>query len=396
MLEQKVTQGKKLTLHIPLKWGLVAKSGQELARGIIHLKEKKQKLSVDHIESECLLSINRNFSAPIILKQERPLEELALMMMYDKDEFNRWDAAQNLYSQILVGCTKDLAKKKKITIPAQLRESFKILLSDNKIDHAFKSLSLTFPSETQINDLLEQPDYDHVHLARKQLARMLTDDNQNLVSDIYQTLDQDKKFELTPEAMGKRSLKNKMLGMIYYSSHTQAMELTLKQFHEATNMTDEMGAFSLLVESQSAEANAAIEAFYQKWSSDFLVMNKWFAAQASATRGDILEVVKKLESHPKFDKKNPNMLRSLYGSFAGNIYNFNKSDGSGYEFIGSRISEIDEYNPQVAARFAGLFNRYKKVDKKRQKLMGAVCEKILKKTSLSKDTFEILTKTLES
>ena len=161
-------------------------------------------------------------------------------------------------------------------------------------------------------------------------------------------------------------------------------------------MTDQVAALAALASRACPEREAALAAFYEQWKHDPLIMNKWLGLQASASLPGNVENVRKLTKHPAFDIKNPNKVYSLIGGFmAGTPTNFHAKDGSGYEFLGDVVLEVDKLNGGVAARMAGGFTRWKKYDEKRQGLMKAQLERIVKTEGLSENVYEIVSKSLE-
>ncbi len=388
-IEQALPFNQNEILHIPLKIGLLNREGEEVESKLIELKSKSEKLVFSGYKEKPVLSFNREFSAPIKVERDLSTEEMALMMAHDTDGFNRWDCGQRLYMDKL----KSMVSHPEEKAGHLLMNAFKNLLVDTEIDNAFKAYAISLPSEAEINDALEAPDYKKVHEARIKLLEEFALSNQELFYEMYINLSKEKKFSLSQQDMGNRALKNKILTYLYRTS--KYSHLVYEQFNKATNMTDELGALRLIVHDVTADSKESIQRFYDKWQDDFLVLNKWFAVCASADRSDIFKVVNDLAKNPKFDGKNPNMLRSLYGSFAMNLVAFNKEDGSGYEFMAKKIEEIDSFNPQIAARFCSLFNRYHQLPTKLKGLMKKSLEGILEKENLSRDTFEIVSQTLK-
>jgi aminopeptidase N len=167
------------------------------------------------------------------------------------------------------------------------------------------------------------------------------------------------------------------------------------QFSRADNMTDVSAALHCLANSEAPEREEALEAFYRKWQHDPLVMDKWFTLQATSPLPDTLPRVKFLMTHPVFDPKNPNRIRALVGAFChGNPIRFHAGDGTGYRFLSEQVIEIDARNPQIAARLLGSLSRWKKFDPGRQALMKDALETILSSPDLSRDVYEVGSKTL--
>ena len=162
-------------------------------------------------------------------------------------------------------------------------------------------------------------------------------------------------------------------------------------------MTDTMGALSALNDSDSEERKKAMTKFEQKWLDEPLVLDKWFSLQATSKLPETLEKVKSLTSHSKFDRNNPNRIRSVIGAFSmSNFSGFHEISGNGYRFLADSVIEYDRSNPMVAARLAGGFNRWRKFDSKRQELMQTEMERIAGVDELSSDVREIISKSMKS
>jgi aminopeptidase N len=160
-------------------------------------------------------------------------------------------------------------------------------------------------------------------------------------------------------------------------------------------MTEQLSALAILI--RSGKGDEAVAAFYDQWKADKLVIDKWFAIQASALPPELaLDKVKALSEHPDFDWKNPNRYRSLIGAFATNHAAFHGADGEGYKFVTDWLIKLDAVNPQTTARLCGVFETWKRYDDARQSLIKAQLQRIADKPDLSKDTSEIVGKILSA
>ena len=116
-------------------------------------------------------------------------------------------------------------------------------------------------------------------------------------------------------------------------------------------MTDRMAALAALSLCDVPERAAALDDFYDRYSGDPLIVDKWFALQASIPERATLDRVKALTAHPAFSFGNPNRVRALIAAFAtGNQKEFNRPDGAGYDFVIDTVLALDPKNP--AARRA--------------------------------------------
>ena len=79
-------------------------------------------------------------------------------------------------------------------------------------------------------------------------------------------------------AAGHRALRARALALL--TALDPEAPAARAQFDAADNMTERMGALGLLV--AHGQGEAALAAFYDAWAHDRLVIDKWFAVQASA------------------------------------------------------------------------------------------------------------------
>jgi aminopeptidase N len=160
-------------------------------------------------------------------------------------------------------------------------------------------------------------------------------------------------------------------------------------------MTDVMAALAELSNYPGPEREEVMEDFFRRWKNDPLVVDKWFALQATSSLDDTLDRVKRLLQHPSFSLKNPNRVRSLIGAFcSGNHVRFHEASGAGYRFLTEQLIVIDRANPQIAARLVAPLINWKKYDLSRQKLMLEQLERLALLTNLSNDLYEIVKKSM--
>jgi aminopeptidase N len=168
----------------------------------------------------------------------------------------------------------------------------------------------------------------------------------------------------------------------------------MDQYRTGGNMTDVIAVLANIANNDCPERERALASFYETWKNDPLVMDKWLAIQATSRLPGTLDTVKTLTKHPVFTIKNPNKVRALIGAFASNAVRFHDLSGGGYAFIADHVLAIDPMNPQIAARLVSAFTIWKRYDEKRQALMKKELERILVAPKLSKDVYEVVSKSL--
>ena len=399
-------QDEKQPFHIPVKISLMGKDAMPVALQtsveqnavdgsmVLDFVEQQQRFEFENIEEKPVLSILQGYSAPVKLHFERDDEELAFWMAHETDDFNRWEAGQQLSTRLILSMVESIKKGEALALPDYYVAACKKILHEQTLDKALIARALTLPSLMYIGEMMPVIDVDEIHQAREfiyqQLARELRED----LLDVYQVNSQ-QTFDLSPESMGKRFLKNQSLAYLLYLEG-QGESLASTQFYEADNMTDQMAAFKALVHHQAACSGRVIEEFYQQWKHDNLVMDKWFSVQASVPHVSSIARVKQLFDHPDFDIKNPNRVRSLLGVFcAANPLCFHESGGFGYELLGQYIETIDAMNPQIASRLCVPLTRWRRYNESRQKMMKSQLLRLISLSDLSNDVTELVEKSLK-
>ncbi|MFH1157232.1 MAG: aminopeptidase N [Pseudomonadota bacterium] len=392
-------QSTKKPMHIPVLMGLMDPEGKDIMprdRRLLSLTRQSDTLVFRDIPPGTLPSVFREFSAPVKLLTDFSDPELAFLMARDTDAFNRWDAAQQLFFREFRTLVQALHQKRPLAVSGHLMESFTLALSDPDADRALLARTLALPDETEIAETFREVDVDAVHHARIFLEKTLGEHLHDRFLETVRQCSLSDPRDISFQAMADRSLKNLCLAYIGATGKPEAAGIIMGHFTGAVTMTDEITSLAVLCNIKSDQKKTALEAFHKKWKHDPLVMDKWFTVQALSTSRDVLDQVISLSLHPDFTLKNPNRIRSLLGAFAlQNPYGFHSADGRGYAFMADRIITLDRANPQISARLASAFNRWKRYDKNRQALVKQQLERISGTQELSRDVFEIVSRALE-
>nr|WP_260484480.1 aminopeptidase N [Sphingomicrobium flavum] len=382
-------QSDKQPMVIPLKTALIsAQSGAPLAERLVLLTEADQVELFEGIEEAPLLSINRDFSAPIIIESAREDSELEALAAFDDNAFARFEALQELMLRQLIRAVEDGTSPKADGVIAAVRNT----LADERLEAALKAEAINVPSEAMIGERLELIDPDAVHRARAELAAAIG----GALMDELKAAQADGApgDDLSVAGKGKRKLRGVALGLIAASDPQAGAQLAKAHYDAADNMTDRQAALKVLSGLDAPERDAAFDAFYERYCGDSLTLDKWFALQAAAQRADTLEIVARLTAHPDFTMKNPNRLRALIGNFGANQWIFHDGSGRGYDLLARMVIEADRLNPQVAARLVPPLGRWRRYEPGRAAKMKAALETILAAEGLSKDVFEQVSKSL--
>ena len=395
-------QESKLPLMIPVVTGLLSQSGAEIAASrVLLLTESQQTFEFPGVTERPIPSILRDFSAPVRLKFQQSNDDLSVIMAHDTDSYNRWEAANRLSTQVILGLAelefKDIYAQ---TLPPYYLSAVKRVLQSRKdasIDRSLIAYALQLPDLMTLSQEVEVVDPDRLNRARNHVQRTIAQQLYEEIKSIYdETASSSKEYVFSPQEVSRRRLRNTCLDYLTNLEDKASVTLAYNQFLYANCMSDQISAmYSLVSGPDSDERSAAIMKFYEDAGGDALVLNKWFSIQAAADRPGLLDDVIRLKSHPDFTMTNPNRARSLLSVFAGNMPHFHSADGKGYTFIADCVIELDKLNPQVAARMAGSFSQWRRFDGARQNLMRAELERIRGTIGLSKDTFEVVTRTLK-
>ena len=405
-------QPRKQPMHIPVLVGLLDADGRDLAdadldlqsdarferRGsslLLHLREAQTGLQVRGLDEPPQVSFLRGFSAPVRVRYPRSAATLAFLARHDSDGFARWDAMQSLLLGELDRVRGGAAVSQLVLdlfggLIAEAQEA-----EDAETSALLREM-LSMPSESYVFEQLERVDVDAVVAARDQLVETLADELADAWRSLYAAKAPTGPYAPDAPGMARRGLRN--LALHYLSQDESAAAHTRLSAHleAADNLTDRLAALSGMANSPAfPERQRVLDGFYERWRGESLVVDQWLQVQAASRLNDT-EAMRRLEGHPAFDAANPNKLRALYGAFGGrNNRNFHAAGGAGYDFLADALAELDARNPQMAARLLTPLTRWRKFDANRQKLMRTALEHIKARDKLSKDVFEVVTKSLD-
>jgi len=375
--------------HIPLKMRLLT-AAEDQVETLLELTQAQQSWTFDNVPGRPVLSINRNFSAPINLDFDQSEADLLVMFSSDDDAFNRWEAGQKLAMQmILENRLPDTA----------LITAYRNLLTDSDLDPAFKDLALTLPAETYLYEQCANVDPQKIYSARRAFRHAIATELRIEWAALYQQMQTPGTFNPDAASAGKRALKNLALSMLLEADPLIWAPMAVNQYQNADNMTDRYAALAGMVIHGSKSAVACLGDFYTRFADDALVIDKWFALQSSrppvANAEPTLSDVKRLREHEAFKMNNPNRVRSVIHAFCmNNPASFHQMDGSGYAFWAESVLALDPINPQVAARLARGLDRWRQFAKPYQDQMLAALKQVAACETLSADVKEVVSKAL--
>jgi aminopeptidase N len=398
-------QPKKDPFHIPMMMGLLDKSGKELnlncekieknsdGQHVIELKNQKETYVFKGLKERPVLSILREFSAPVNLNWEAAEEDLYFLMEKDTDSFNRREMAQKLALRVMSDLIKQHGQGKELKVDQRFLKAMTTVMNDQNMDAAFKAKMLQLPSLAilaQMEPVLQPVAFDKARVTiRKEIAR----GNKDALLATYNKYHNVEPKSRDTKIFGQRMLKNQALHYLAELNDPAIFDIVNKQYWEAQNMTDRMTALMILADSESTHREKVLADFHTNWKNDSVVINKWFTVQAIAHRPQILDEIKALTNNPTFNINNPNNVYSLLRAFSTNLVSFNNEKA--YEFMADKIIEIDPKNPQVAARLCSAFNFVGKLEPQLKAVAMKQIQRMVDVPGLSKNSRELLQSALQ-
>ncbi|WP_135501526.1 aminopeptidase N [Roseovarius aestuariivivens] len=373
---------------IPIAVGLIGPNGDEVRdTQVLEMTEARQSFRFEGLGARPIPSILRGFSAPVILERETSDAERAFLLAHDTDPFNKWEAGRALARAGLLRMIRDSAPADEAFLDAILA-----MVQDESLDPAFRALALGLPSQDDLAQVLhdagDTPDPQAIWEALETLRHAMAEKMQDVAMRLYAQFQVTEAYRPDAAQSGARALANAALGIITRLDGGAAAQA---QYDAAGNMTQQLAAFSCLL--QAERGAAATEAFYDQWKDDRLVMDKWFMLQiVQATPDKAAEVTEHLTRHPDFTMKNPNRFRATLGALAMNSAGFHHVSGRGYALLADWLIKLDPLNPQTTARMSTAFETWKRYDAGRQAQIGAELDRILASPGLSRDTTEMVSR----
>jgi aminopeptidase N len=388
-------QPHKKPFHIPLLIGLIDSSGKDMKpncvdltynsddQPLVHLKTQSQTFIFTGVKEKPVLSLNRQFSAPIKLVWNASQDELLHMIKFDSDAFNRREAAYKMTLQELRRLVHDARNGHQLNPRTSIIDALGHVLNDSDIDAEFKALMLMLPDEeilAQEEDVLDAAAFKKAYASMN--GALVKKYHKDILS-LYQKHEPAK----TP---GDRSMKNRLLSILVDGAYADVATLAYRQFTQATNMTDKLSALKVLCFTETPQRAQALESFYNEWKDDTVVFNKWLAVQAISHNVNTFTEVKRLAQTAPFNMESPNNVYSLLSLLGNNHFVMSDASGETYRWFCDQILKIDAKNPQVAARLCNSFTFVKKLPTEYREKAQTEISRVLASTELSRNSRELL------
>ena len=415
------SQPAKEPFYIPLRVGLLNSAGESMTLEVeglehnpvaddlvLHVSEAQQEFVLNNIDEKPVPVLLRGFSAPVKLAYPYTRDELMLLMQHETDGYARWEASQQLsllvLNELIAAHQKGSNDKNEFIVDERIVAAFNSVLdaalADPSLDKAMLANLLLLPSESYLAELTDVVDVDSIHFAREFLRRYLAGKLENKFMAVYAACSSSEEYLFNAQEIARRYLKNTVLNYLACLDKPEHWALIKEQYQLANNMTDSSAALRAVINNASQQSASLreelIQGFYETWKNESLVIEQWLSMQCATSSPDNLGNVENLMTHPAFDIRNPNKVRSVIGAFChNNAVGFHKLDGSGYKFLADQVITLNTINPQIASRLLTPLTRLKKYGPERQQMMRAALKRILDTPELSRDVFEVVSKSLK-
>jgi aminopeptidase N len=403
-------QDEKLAFLIPIEMGLLGRDGKifdlvtgpqdgaserEIATGVIELAEPQRRITFYALPERPVVSLLRGFSAPISLCYAASEDDLIAQTAHDSDSFNRWQASQTYATRLLLRSVERIRTGGPAESDPRFIEALRHVLKTSAADPAFAAQVISLPGEADIaREIGTNVDPDAIFSARKALREAIGTGLGGELRALHVSLAEAGAYSPDAAAAGRRALRNAALDL-YAAANAEGLAWSEAQCARARFMTDKIAGLGILAQHAGEARERALAAYYETYKDEPLAIDKWFALQAAIPETGTLARVRALMAHPAFSLSNPNRTRALIGAFsAGNQTQFNALDGSGYDFIAAIVLQLDEKNPQVAARLLGAFKSWRALEPRRRGLAEAALRRVSAHGRLSPDVKDIVERSL--
>lgn len=348
-------------LPVPVATALFDKeSGNIIAERMLLLDQATQTFTFEGISSELIVSLLRDFSAPVQLNYDYQDEDLAFLLKYETNGFNRWQVTQMLVNRILLQ-TQNKKSSPDVYLAA-LAQTLPVLAGE---DAMLAARLLDIPSAQELAAAISKDyDPDQVKAQREGLYQQLAAALKDQWAVLYKQLPM-QDYEDSAEARGKRALRNVVLDMALTANVEGAGEWAQQQYDHASCMTERFGALKAMVNHQVAQADAYLADFYQRFQADDLVIDLWFSVQASADNVNA-EVIKSLLAHEDFDWNTPNRVRAVISAFTSQPTALWTQ--AGLDIYTEVIKKLDDSNPMIASRLLQVLARWNTLAEPRRQM----------------------------
>ena len=403
-------QPLKEPMHIPLAIGLLDAEGRELPvvlKGVSPAQTQTTKvLEVRHAE-ECfefvevpsapVLSVLRDFSAPVQVALERSDREAAFLMARDRDAVSRWDNAQGLATRVVLALARDVRAGRALHLDALFAEACAQVLREEP-DPGLAALLLALPEENVLGAAMTPTiDLDALVTARDFTMRALAESLRDGWAAAYDRLASNEAYTPDAVSIARRRLRNLSLQYLAALGDPALIARVVEQAERGASATDRLAAVAVLANTDCPERLGALERFYERWRDNDLIVNKWLNLQATSRLPGAVERVRALMGHPAFDLMNPAKGMALIGGFCRRNYvQFHEPEGGGYRLFAEVALAVDQFKPDGVHWLMPQVMQWRRYDEGRRRLMQAELERMVATPGISRGLYELLTNALRA
>ncbi len=392
--EQKVysdNNNENIEMVIPILYSCYSREKAEkpiVENNLFVLDKKIKNLKINTHPSEKkapVLSVFRRFSSPVVWKSDLSIEDYLFLFLNDNDYFSRWDSGQFLMREIF---KNRLCNKANYSLEESFINAIKQSIESLEVyDPFLLATLLTIPGFAELESLIEKVDPINIYKESLNFHVLIANKTANELRVIGKKLI----FNINhdwPMGRGERKLLGTIWSYLALAGDRNVQKDCVNSINHSS-MTIARAALGALKPLDAPETKEASDLFYNLWKENQVVLDSWFAFEASRPNKEGLHVIEKLLSHSKFDWKAPNAIRAVLGGFNKNIELFHSLDGQGYLFMAEKIIEVDKINPITASRMVKVFSKWKTyLEKNKEGMYKSILK--LNNANISSNTREVV------
>lgn len=416
------SSGSMLKLNILSEQIINFKDTDSLNEGLLVLEYNKQDFTFTDIEDNPILSINRDFSAPVIIKYKNQSNNtLSKLIEHDNNGFIKYDASKtyliNITLEVLDLISNNTTKNNQLLNYKQAKNIIKnTTLFQNGLFSPFSTLLKSVLEKKQVDffninlvgmilsslsfkDIskyfTENIPVNAIYNALRVVKIALTESLEEYLLRAYNTL-KDNEQDISKESSSIRLLRNNSLNLLASLEEEKYFNIIKDHYFNTKNMTNKIASLMAVKDYNNTTREDLFNNFLNDYKNQPIVVNKYLSLEALSLNSNVINTINKLQNNKElFSFYNPNNVRFLFGSFAfSNYLFFHNDDGSGYKLISNCIIKVDSINSSVAAYLASSFSNINSFCKTNKTMLLKYIELILNNKTLSKGSYEILHKIL--
>ena len=358
-----------------------------------YLTQMEEVFTFAQVGARPILSLLREFSAPIDLQYDCRLSDLESLVVHDDDPYVRWSALQEIIKQQLKAHLKSSYDGMQ-----RLVDLFHVLLGQ-EMDLVFKAALFTLPKPLVLLKTVPGANIDDIYAWQNTLLQNVAQAHLAQWMDEISSISPKAPYQFSREDMALRQWRAVCYRYIVTIEAERAAiyEQVYKLYQDSDNLTDRMIALEIMLKGDFDAALEVMQVFYKEYRGEANLINKWFACLVRyVPEQKAKECLKQWMRMDAFNLDNPNTVRSVLGVFSQDNKAFHAMDGEYYVWLANLIKKIDASNPQLGCRLIEPFKLWRLYDGTRQKLLRDQIEDIAQSTQLSKDLKDQVDKLLEA